>query len=89
MRLPDALGVRVWELVAVSDEVRVSDALGVLERVAELLLVAVLVPDALAVAERELLDEGVPVWLAVDVGLWLSLTEAVVVRVGVRLPVLL
>ena len=50
---------------------------------------AVRVPDALAVDEREPLEEGVPVWLAVAVGLRLSLMEPVDVRVGVRLPVVL
>ena len=71
------------------EAVRVIDALGEAERVAELLPVAVCVSETLGVAERELLDEGVPVWLAVDDGLRLSLMEPVAVQLGVALLVAL
>jgi len=67
VRVSDADAVDESEGVCVADQL--ADTLAVSLRVCNDEGVPVREPEALAVAERELLGENVPVWLAADEGL--------------------
>ena len=97
MKLPLAVALRLGVLVLVADRLAVldavNDAVGVLVELP--LVVLVVLPDALLLAEVELEAEeevlGVAVRLEdlLPLGVWVPLWEGVGDQLGVRLPVLL